>query len=46
MPIVERIRKWIEDRNQGVMTVGVWILVAFCLVVFICYAVRCYYLLR
>ena len=31
---------------QGIMTVGVWVLVAFCFAVFICYAVKCYYLLR
>jgi hypothetical protein len=24
----------------------VWVLVAFCFAVFICYAVKCYYLLR
>ena len=46
MQIVDRIRNWFEDRNQGIMTVGVWILVGFCFIVFIFYAVKCYYLLR
>ena len=46
MQLVERIRDWIENNDQGIMTVGVWVLVTFCFAVFICYAVKCYYLLR
>ena len=46
MQIVERVREWIESNDRGIMTVGVWVLVAVCLAIFIRYAVKCYYLLR
>ena len=46
MQIVERLRDWIENNDRGIMTVGVWILVAACFAVFIWYAVKCYYLLK
>ena len=46
MQLVDRIRDWIENNDRGIMTVGVWVLVAFCFAVFIFYAVKCYYLLK
>jgi hypothetical protein len=45
MQWIERVRTWIEGNDRGIMTVGVWILVAACFAIFICYAVKCYYLL-
>ena len=36
MQLVDRIRDWIENNDRGIMTVGVWVLVAFCFAVFIC----------
>ena len=46
MRIVDRLREWLEQKDRGIMTVGVWILVAVCLVVFVVNIVKCYYLLR
>ena len=46
MRIVERLREWLEQKDRGIMTVGVWILVAVCLAVFVVNIVKCYHLLR
>ena len=46
MRIVDRLREWLEQKDRGIMTVGVWILVAVCLAVFVVNIVTCYHLLR
>ena len=46
MRIVDRLREWLEQKDRGIMTFGVWILVAVCLAVFVVNVVRCYHLLK